>query len=81
MVSAQVAIYPLRQERLTPAVAAVRDALIAAGLEPAVGLMSTTVTGEVPAVFGALELAFTQAGALGHVVMVVTVSNACPVGT
>jgi len=79
MVSAQVAIYPLRQERLAPAVVAVRDALSAAGLDPAVGAMSTTVTGEATAVFGALEQAFVAAGALGHVVMVVTVSNACPI--
>jgi uncharacterized protein YqgV (UPF0045/DUF77 family) len=80
MVSAQVAIYPLRQERLTPAVSAVRDALITACLEPSVGPMSTTVTGEAPAVFGALEQAFVQASAIGHVVMVITVSNACPTG-
>jgi uncharacterized protein YqgV (UPF0045/DUF77 family) len=80
-VSAQIAIYPLRQERLTPAISAVRDALTAAGLEPAVGPMSTTVTGEAVIVFRALEQAFVQAGALGHVVMVVTVSNACPAGT
>jgi uncharacterized protein YqgV (UPF0045/DUF77 family) len=80
MVSAQVAIYPLRQERLTPAISAVRDTLRGAGLEPAVGPMSTTVTGEARIVFRALEQAFVQAGALGHVVMVVTVSNACPVG-
>jgi uncharacterized protein YqgV (UPF0045/DUF77 family) len=80
-VSAQVAIYPLRQDRLTPAITAVRDALSAAGLEPAVGPMSTTVTGQAPAVFRALEEAFAQAGALGHVVMVVTVSNACPTAT
>ena len=45
-VSAQVAIYPLRQERLTPAISAVRDVLNAAGLGPVVGPMSTTVTGE-----------------------------------
>jgi hypothetical protein len=44
-------------------------------------LMSTTVTGEAVIVFRALEQAFVQAGALGHVVMVVTVSNACPAGT
>ena len=80
-VSAQVAIYPLRQERLTPAISAVRDALNAAGLGPVVGPMSTTVTGEAGSVFRALEQAFVQAGALGHVVMVVTVSNACPAGT
>jgi uncharacterized protein YqgV (UPF0045/DUF77 family) len=79
--SAQVAIYPLRQERLTPAISVVRNALIAAGLEPQVGPMSTIVTGEAGIVFKALEQAFVQAGALGHVVMAVTVSNACPVET
>jgi uncharacterized protein YqgV (UPF0045/DUF77 family) len=81
IISAQVAIYPLRQERLTPAITAVSAALQAAGLRPDVGAMSTMVTGEAATVFGALADAFVQAGALGHVVMTVTVSNACPVST
>jgi hypothetical protein len=42
--------------------------------------MSTTVTGEAATVFRALETAFVQAGARGHAVMTVTISNACPVG-
>jgi uncharacterized protein YqgV (UPF0045/DUF77 family) len=79
IVSAQIAVYPLRQDRLTPAIAAVTSALEAAGLRPEVGRMSTVVTGESPAVFRALEEAFIRAGALGHVVMTMTVSNACPV--
>lgn len=78
-VSAQVAIYPLRQDRLTPAITAVGAALRAAGLDPEVGPMSTIVTGDAAAVFGGLQAAFVQAGQLGHVVMTVTVSNACPV--
>jgi uncharacterized protein YqgV (UPF0045/DUF77 family) len=78
IVAAQIAIYPLRQDRLTPAIAAVGTALQAAGLEPEVGRMSTIVTGEAAAVFRALEEAFTRAAALGEVVMTVTVSNACP---
>jgi uncharacterized protein YqgV (UPF0045/DUF77 family) len=78
-VSAQVAVYPLRQERLTPAITAVSAALRAAGLSPEVGPMSTIVTGDATAIFDALQAAFMQAGALGHVVMTVTVSNACPV--
>ena len=41
IVSAQVAIYPLRQDRLTPAIAAVGTALQTAGLQPEVGRMST----------------------------------------
>ena len=80
IVSAQIAVYPLRQERLAPAVAAVSRALEASGLHPDVGPMSTMVTGEATTVFRALEEAFLQAGALGHVVMTLTVSNACPVG-
>ena len=81
IVSAQVAIYPLRQDRLTPAISAVSAALQAAGLRPEVGAMSTMVTGEATVVFRALDDAFTRAGALGHVVMTITVSNACPVAT
>jgi uncharacterized protein YqgV (UPF0045/DUF77 family) len=80
-VSAQVAIYPLRQDRLTPSIAAVKAALLAAGLEPEVGPMSTIVTGDATTIFRALEAAFVHAGALGHVVMTVTISNACPTGT
>ena len=41
--------------------------------------MSTMVTGEAAAVFAALQEAFVSAGATGHVVMTVTISNACPV--
>jgi uncharacterized protein YqgV (UPF0045/DUF77 family) len=81
IVSAQVAIYPLRQDRLTPAVTAVGAALQAAGLRPEVGPMSTLVTGETAAIFRGLEDAFSRAGVLGHVVMTITVSNACPVTT
>jgi uncharacterized protein YqgV (UPF0045/DUF77 family) len=80
IVSAQIAIYPLRQDRLTPAITAVSAALQAAGLRPEVGAMSTIVTGEAATVFGALQEAFVRAGATGHVVMTVTISNACPVG-
>jgi uncharacterized protein YqgV (UPF0045/DUF77 family) len=65
--------------RLTPAITAVSAALRAAGLSPEVGPMSTIVTGDATAIFDALQAAFMQAGALGHVVMTVTVSNACPV--
>lgn len=80
VVSAQIAIYPLRQDRLTPAVTAVSRALETAGLRPEVGSMSAIVTGETATVFSALEEAFTKAATLGHVVMTVTISNACPVG-
>lgn len=79
LISAQVSIYPLRQERLSPAIQALSDALRSAGMSPEVGSMSTIVTGEADAVFTALREGFIRAAVTGHVVMTVTVSNACPV--
>lgn len=79
MISAQISVYPLRQERLSPTIQAVSDALVATGLHPEIGPMSTLVTGEAEVVFAALKEAFLQAAALGQVVMTVTLSNACPV--
>lgn len=77
-VSAQVSIYPLRQEHLTPAIEAVTAALEGRGLQTEVGPMSTLVTGTAEALFAALEEGFSRAAANGHVVMTITVSNACP---
>lgn len=78
--SAQVSIYPLRQEHLGPAVEAVRRALERHGLEPEVGTMSTVVRGETDRLFEALREAFEGAAESGPVAMVLTVSNACPLG-
>lgn len=78
-ISAQVAIYPLRQQRLTPAIDALTDALKAHGLAAEVGSMGTTVLGDAADVFAALRDGFVRAAETGHVVMTVTVSNACPV--
>jgi uncharacterized protein YqgV (UPF0045/DUF77 family) len=77
--STQISIYPLRQDRLGPAVEIVRTALVAHGLEPQVGAMSTVVVGEDRVIFAALAEAFAKAGEIGAVVMTVTVSNACPI--
>jgi uncharacterized protein YqgV (UPF0045/DUF77 family) len=77
--SAQISIYPLRQERLGPAVAAVGAALAGHGLTAQVGPMSTTVVGEAGAIFAALAEAFGTAAEQGDVVMTVTLSNACPI--
>jgi uncharacterized protein YqgV (UPF0045/DUF77 family) len=79
IVSAQISIYPLRQEHLSPAIDAVKGALEIRGFQPEIGAMSTIVTGEAKEVFLALHEAFDRAAATGHVVMTVTVSNACPI--
>lgn len=77
--SAQIAVYPLRQERLTPTVEAVGQALRDHGLQPQTGPMSTYVVGEDQVLFAALQDAFARASGLGHVVLTVTLSNACPI--
>jgi uncharacterized protein YqgV (UPF0045/DUF77 family) len=77
--SAQISVYPLRQDRLGPAVETVRAALVSHGLAPQIGPMSTIVVGEDAVIFAALAEAFAKAAELGHVVMTVTVSNACPI--
>ena len=48
-------------------------------LPPEMGPMSTTVTGEADTVFAALRDAFERTAAARHVVLTITVSNACPV--
>jgi uncharacterized protein YqgV (UPF0045/DUF77 family) len=58
--SAQVSVYPLRQERLGPAIETIRAVLAAHGLEPQVGPMSTIVTGEGELLFAALADAFAK---------------------
>lgn len=78
-VSAQISIYPLRQEHLRPAVEDVRLALESRGLEPQLGPMSTLVTADADRIFSALREAFERAAERGSVAMVLTVSNACPV--
>jgi len=78
IVSAQISLYPLRQEELSPAIRELQATLAAAALEITPGPMSTLVTGEAGALFEALKAAFLRGAATGHVVMTVTVSNACP---
>jgi uncharacterized protein YqgV (UPF0045/DUF77 family) len=77
--SAQISVYPLRQDRLGPAIGAVRKALADRGLAPQVGTMSTIVVGEDTEIFTAIGEAFAKAAELGHVVITITVSNACPI--
>ena len=70
--SAQISIYPLRQETFEPGD---RGCHASAGI----AWMSTQIAGEAEIVFLALREAFLAAAAAGHVVMTLTVSNACAV--
>lgn len=77
-VSAQISVYPLRQEHLGPTIEAVALTLESGGLDPEVGNMSTVVSGDADKIFAALREAFERAADAGDVTMVVTLSNACP---
>jgi uncharacterized protein YqgV (UPF0045/DUF77 family) len=78
VISAQVALYPLRTEHLGPAIDAFAEALRESGLHVEPGPMSTLVVGEANTIFAALQRGFEAACVESDVVMQVTVSNACP---
>jgi len=77
-ITAQVSLYPLRQDDLSPSLESALGALEEHGLEKQTGAMSTLVWGDDEQVFPALVDAFRKAAAQGETVMVITVSNACP---
>jgi uncharacterized protein YqgV (UPF0045/DUF77 family) len=77
-IAAQVSIYPLRQPSLSPAIDAALQLFQEHGLDVQPGAMSSLVTGDDEAIFAALSQAFVRATEQGEVVMVVTISNACP---
>jgi uncharacterized protein YqgV (UPF0045/DUF77 family) len=60
-------------------VTAVQQALDDHGLQAETGPMSTYVVGDDAAMFAALQDAFVRASGMEHVVMTVTISNACPI--
>ena len=78
-ISAQISLYPLRQESLSPTIEAAWKILEDSQLGYDKGGMSTIVTGEGDDVFHALKKVFLQSAEKGPVSMVVTLSNACPV--
>jgi uncharacterized protein YqgV (UPF0045/DUF77 family) len=78
-IAAQVSLYPLHQESLSPAIGEALRIFREHGLEVQPGAMSSVLVGDAVNLFAALREAFLQVAEQGHVVMVVTFSNACPV--
>ena len=76
--TAQVSLYPLRQPHLSAAIHQALEIFRGHGLEVVPGAMSSLVIGEDEIVFAALKEAFQATSQQGDVVMVVTLSNACP---
>lgn len=78
-ISAQISIYPLGQTDLAPEINEVLSIFGKFNLGVSPGSMSTLITGELETVFEALKQAFQHTAEHGRVVMVSTLSNACPV--
>jgi uncharacterized protein YqgV (UPF0045/DUF77 family) len=77
-ISAQVSLYPLGQEDLTPVIDEALNIFRHHGLDVRLGSMSTLISGDDATVFFSLQQAFRHAAKKGRVVMVTTFSNACP---
>lgn len=78
-ISAQVSLYPLGQVSLSLVIDEALRVLPEHGLDVEPGAMSSLVFGKHSAVFDALQEAFRHAAEHGPVVMVASLSNACPV--
>jgi tRNA-Thr(GGU) m(6)t(6)A37 methyltransferase TsaA len=76
---AQVSLYPLRQESLSPSIEEAIRIFKEHGLRVELGPMSTCISGDDEILFAALQKAYLQAAEHGQVVMTLTLSNACPV--
>jgi uncharacterized protein YqgV (UPF0045/DUF77 family) len=78
-VAAQISLYPIRQPTLSPAITEALEIFEEHGLDVQPGSMSTVVTGGDTELFAALQRVYRENAARGDVVLVVTLSNACPV--
>ena len=77
-ISAQVKIYPLGQTNSGPAITQVLAIFRQHELAVAPGPICTTVSGEHETVFAAVQAAFCLIAKRRQIVMVATLSNACP---
>ena len=77
-VEAEVSLYPLGQERLSPFINSFVNVLRAHGCEADVGQMSTLVQGNTEQVFSGLKAAYEAAACEGGCVLILHASNACP---
>lgn len=76
--SAQLSIYPLRQPSLSPTIHQAFDILESHHLKVIPGSMSTLILGKEDNLWGGLKEVFEKASGRGEVVMIVSISNACP---
>jgi uncharacterized protein YqgV (UPF0045/DUF77 family) len=78
-ISAQISLYPLKQQRLSPVIEDAWRILEGYPLDLQRGNMSTVINGAADRVFEALQEVFLRSAEKGPLSMVVTLSNACPI--
>jgi len=78
-IAAQISLYPLRQEKLSPIIEGAWEILEEFPLDLKKGEMSTVVSGEAEEVFSALRKVFLWSAEKGPTSMIVIFSNACPI--
>ncbi len=78
-ISAQISLYPLKQERLSPAIEEAWRIIEEYDIIIQKGLMSTVLIGERKEVFDAVTEIFEELSKKGMLVLNVAFSNACPV--
>jgi len=78
-ISAQISLYPLKQERLSPAIEEAWRIIEEYDIITQKGSMSTVLTGDRKEVFDAVTEIFEELSKKGMLVLNVTFSNACPV--
>jgi uncharacterized protein YqgV (UPF0045/DUF77 family) len=79
LVSAQIGLYPLRESHLSPVIDDALNTFKEHGLAVSQGAMSSVVSGDDEALFAAMRDVFRKNSEQSDIVMVVTLSNACPV--
>jgi len=77
--AAQISLYPLGQSDLSPAISRAVSILREHRLEVSPGAMSSVLSGDDEALFSAIKAIFQKSSEQGGMVMVVTLSNACPI--
>ncbi len=79
-VAAQISIYPLKQSSYSPAINKALEIFRSKGLNVEMGAMSSIISGEDEPLFTGLKEVYQTLADKGELVMIVTLSNACPVG-
>ena len=79
-VAMQISIYALKAQHFSPSIGKAMDIFRAKGMNVEKGAMSTIVSGDSVPLFAALKEVYESLAEKGELVMIVTLSNACPFG-